>query len=207
MRFARFTSLILLVLFLSAGCNEGAKRVRTYQNAREHFVSGNDWFESGGYEKAIAEFNLAIEIDPEYPRFYWERSKAYEKMGNIVRAIYDMQKYIQLNPEDPGEAQRRLTALRDPREVKPETTKTAGTEKIPLKLGPPVEYIPAQTTPGVATAIAPPPPRKTDRNRSRSRASPLQLQRTGTPWLSATTPTATSPCVIRSTTPTTWPGH
>jgi tetratricopeptide (TPR) repeat protein len=52
------------------------------------------------YDEAIAEFNKAIEIDPDFADAYYNRGIANSKKGNLNQAISDYTKAIQINPND-----------------------------------------------------------------------------------------------------------
>jgi tetratricopeptide (TPR) repeat protein len=51
-------------------------------------------------EKAIADFNLAIELQPEYSYRYSSRAYARDFFGDIDGAIEDYEKAVLLDPED-----------------------------------------------------------------------------------------------------------
>ena len=52
---------------------------------------GRDLMDSGDYDRAIAAFNEAIQLDREYPALYSDRGQAYFKKGNYQQAISDFQ--------------------------------------------------------------------------------------------------------------------
>jgi len=52
------------------------------------------------YDEAIAEFNKAIEIDPDFADAYYNRGIANSKKGNLEKAISDYSKAIEINPRD-----------------------------------------------------------------------------------------------------------
>lgn len=53
------------------------------------------------HDKAIADFNKAIELDPEYALAYSTRGFAYTKLGEKEKAISDFEKCIELS-ENPA---------------------------------------------------------------------------------------------------------
>ena len=52
------------------------------------------------HEKAIADYNKVIALDPEYARAYNNRGTAYGKLKKHEKAFEDYNKAIALNPED-----------------------------------------------------------------------------------------------------------
>jgi len=51
--------------------------------------SGNNLFDKGDYEQAIATYNEAIKLDDNYPALYSDRGQAYFKKGDYKKAISD----------------------------------------------------------------------------------------------------------------------
>ena len=51
-------------------------------------------------DKAIAEFNQAIRINPQYALAYFRRGIAYSRKGDYARAIADFDRALQLSPDD-----------------------------------------------------------------------------------------------------------
>ena len=54
-------------------------------------------YQSGQYMDAIKAYGQAISEDPENPRLYWGRGRAYEKLNEFQTAIQDYSKAIKLN--------------------------------------------------------------------------------------------------------------
>jgi len=61
---------------------------------------GNDLMSNGDYDRAIAVFTEAIQIDPAYPALYSDRGEAYYKKGDISHAISDFQRAYDGMPEN-----------------------------------------------------------------------------------------------------------
>lgn len=60
---------------------------------------GNAWINSKGeYDKAIADYTKAIEIDPRYAFAYNNRGLAWGKKGEYDKAIADYTKAKEVNP-------------------------------------------------------------------------------------------------------------
>lgn len=60
---------------------------------------GIDYEHKGQYDKAIAKFNKAIELDPEDYLYYMSRADCYLAEGEYDNAIADCNKVIELHPE------------------------------------------------------------------------------------------------------------
>jgi len=61
---------------------------------------GNQWDRMGQFEKAIADHNEAIRIDPTYGAGYMHRGNIYARHGDYDRAIADQSEAIRLGPRD-----------------------------------------------------------------------------------------------------------
>jgi energy-converting hydrogenase Eha subunit A len=59
---------------------------------------GMVFFKAGVFDKAIADFDQAIGMDPEYAKAYYNRGSTYDKMGELDKAIVDYRKTISLDP-------------------------------------------------------------------------------------------------------------
>lgn len=70
--------------------------------ALAHMERGGLWFQKQRYDKAAADFGEAIRFDPDYPYYepYHRRADAWEKLGDLDRAIADYSKIIELNDND-----------------------------------------------------------------------------------------------------------
>ena len=51
-------------------------------------------------DKAIADYNKAIEINPKFAGFYANRGNIYQNQGNLQQAISDYNNAIDRNPND-----------------------------------------------------------------------------------------------------------
>ncbi len=59
---------------------------------------GMVFYKAGVFDKAIADFDRAIGMDPEYAKAYYNRGSTYDKMGELDKAIVDYRKTISLDP-------------------------------------------------------------------------------------------------------------
>jgi len=72
------------------------------ENADAYHKGGYTYGEKGEYEKAIADYNKAIELNPNDADAYYNRGCTYGETGEYEKAIADFDKVIQLNPSDAG---------------------------------------------------------------------------------------------------------
>ena len=63
------------------------------------FNSGVDKYYQGDYQGAIADYDKAIEIDPQFEDAYYWRASAKTKLGDHQGAIADWTKVIELIPK------------------------------------------------------------------------------------------------------------
>ena len=72
---------------------ESARLVADYKKG------GNEAFQEGRMEEAIAMFSMGIELDEKNHILYSNRSGAYCKMGKFERALDDANEVIEINPD------------------------------------------------------------------------------------------------------------
>jgi tetratricopeptide (TPR) repeat protein len=73
-----------------------------YPKEKEVFVSlGLSYLSSGAFNKAIAELNKALELDPNYGEAHNQLGYVYLATGDFSKAVEHLQKYVSLSP---GEA-------------------------------------------------------------------------------------------------------
>ncbi|MDY6950155.1 MAG: tetratricopeptide repeat protein [Thermodesulfobacteriota bacterium] len=90
-------SVLILLLTIALGCS-GAWGEFGKASALDHHVKGLRYQEKGKWDKAIAEYTKAIELNPEYGRAYLDRGGAYLNKGQYDQAIFDSTKAIALHP-------------------------------------------------------------------------------------------------------------
>ena len=65
------------------------------------FVSqGASYYNVGQYQRAIEDYDKAIELDPNNDRTYQQRGDCYVELGQYQRAIEDYGKAIELDPNN-----------------------------------------------------------------------------------------------------------
>lgn len=78
---------------------------------------GYSWYLKKNYQKAIADLDTALRLNPNRPDSHSLRSRAFEKIGMLERALSDMEQYIKVKPQDTRGLKRfgRLQAMLDAR--------------------------------------------------------------------------------------------
>ena len=69
-------------------------------DADAYYNRGDAYSEIGEYEKAVADYNKAIQVDPNDADAYYNRGCTYGEMGEYDKAIADFNKAIELAPND-----------------------------------------------------------------------------------------------------------
>jgi len=95
---------IIWLLSLAIICSfvaGGIELIPAYRIDKYH-RQANAYSEKGDYDNAIANYNKAIELNPESSRaaIYYNRGIAYSKKNDFDRAIADYNKAIEINPND-----------------------------------------------------------------------------------------------------------
>ena len=86
---------LILAALLASAC------ISFKSEAEEHYDAGVAFFEQGRFDKAIAEFNLAIELDPDSVASYTNLGLAYDRLEDFARAISAYTRAIALDPNKP----------------------------------------------------------------------------------------------------------
>ena len=94
--FFRIILKIFLILTILAGCEKTEEIKKTDPAAL--LSRGTAFVEKGQYDRAIAYFNKAIEINPRHADAYLNRGFAYHEKGQYDKAISDFTKAMELNP-------------------------------------------------------------------------------------------------------------
>ncbi|KAK9383091.1 uncharacterized protein V2V93DRAFT_364224 [Kockiozyma suomiensis] len=64
-------------------------------------AAGNDFYKSGSYSRAIDEYSRAVEVDPESPIYYGNRSMAYMQLGIFDKALQDSSTALEKSNANP----------------------------------------------------------------------------------------------------------
>ncbi len=99
MKVFRRIGVSVLVVFLTIGlCYSEAWGLFDKEKAKGHVTFGRNFLKNGQWDKAIAAFNKAIELDPKCVEAYITRGNAYNDKGQHDKAISDYTKVIEINP-------------------------------------------------------------------------------------------------------------
>jgi len=82
-------------------------RIPSNNNTMDYIKRGNEYLDRGDknnnkadYDLAIAEFNRAIQLDPNIATAYFGRGRGYLRKGDNSRAVTDYSQALRLNPND-----------------------------------------------------------------------------------------------------------
>jgi len=89
-------------------------RVGEAEDADAYNNRGFAYIQKGELDQAIADFDKAIELDPELAEAYNDRGYAYYLKGEVAKAVSDFEKCIELSndPRLVAKAQQLLDKLR-----------------------------------------------------------------------------------------------
>ncbi len=68
--------------------------------AKAYYSRGTEWTNQGNPERAIADFNLALELEPKFALALYNRALAWSSKGEPERAITDYNAMLTLTPRD-----------------------------------------------------------------------------------------------------------
>jgi hypothetical protein len=97
MRTLLTSGLLFTAVLLVAG-------VASAQDARELFSRGQAAYETGDYDTAVRNWTQAWEIDPR-PLLQYNLAQAYERLGQLDRAVASYRAYVEASPGDDARAQ------------------------------------------------------------------------------------------------------
>ncbi len=72
---------------------------------------GNDWAERGEFDRAIADYDAAISINPLFSEALVNRGVAWARKGDLTRAIADYDAALRVSPRDAKAIRNRSLAL------------------------------------------------------------------------------------------------
>lgn len=61
---------------------------------------GNAYGKKGEFDRAMADYAKAIELNPNFAKAHYGRGLAYEKTGDRVKAIGDYRKVLEIDPSN-----------------------------------------------------------------------------------------------------------
>ncbi|MEM3400055.1 MAG: ATP-binding protein [Candidatus Micrarchaeia archaeon] len=89
---------------------EGKERTRYYAqpesvsesptDAKTYYYRGNDYYEREDYDRAIANYNMAIVLNPKFAEAYFNRALAYYNKKEYDRSIADYTRAAELDPRN-----------------------------------------------------------------------------------------------------------
>ena len=108
-------SLGIVIAAVLATCFVGttavsAADVRAHAEAVAHNARGLAYLHAKSYYAAIAQFEAAIDLDPQYVAAYYDRGLAYEALGGFENALRSYNEVVRLNPGDADGFARRCFA-------------------------------------------------------------------------------------------------
>ena len=78
----------------------GSPRFKDRDLVRLYYNRGIEYDEKRDYDRAIADYNEVIHLDPIYAKAYCDRGNAWRNKGDLDRAIADYNEAIRLDPKD-----------------------------------------------------------------------------------------------------------
>lgn len=80
------------------GCTELLQQ--TPRHARARYKRAEAHQRLGRYKEAIEDYNAAIEIDQSNPDYFHDRGLAYDRLGDLDRALADLNRAMKLRPDE-----------------------------------------------------------------------------------------------------------
>lgn len=69
--------------------------------AKQHYAAGEEAFNKGRYEEALAKLNQCLQLDPAYAEAYVTRAATREQLKDLQGASTDYNIYLELRPDEP----------------------------------------------------------------------------------------------------------
>jgi tetratricopeptide (TPR) repeat protein len=91
----KFSHVILAVTLILIFCS----LTSCSTNPQQYLDSGDEYLKAGQTDEAIAQYNKALEINPELAKAYYTRGMAYRSEEKINEALQDFNKAIEINPD------------------------------------------------------------------------------------------------------------
>jgi lipoprotein NlpI len=68
--------------------------------AKAYYSRGTEWANRGNHDRAVADFELALQLDPKFAAAYYNRALSWSAKGESDRAISDYDAALKVNPSD-----------------------------------------------------------------------------------------------------------
>jgi lipoprotein NlpI len=68
--------------------------------AKAYYSRGTEWANQGNHERALADFDLALQLDPKFAAAYYNRALSWSAKAEPDRAISDYDAALKLKPND-----------------------------------------------------------------------------------------------------------
>src|SRR5215210_3219371 len=68
--------------------------------AKAYYSRGTEWANQGNHERALADFELALQLDPKFAAAYYNRALSWSAKGESDRAISDYDAALKMAPND-----------------------------------------------------------------------------------------------------------
>jgi lipoprotein NlpI len=68
--------------------------------AQAYYTRGTEWASQGNHDRALADYSMAIELDPKLAGAYFNRALSWSEKGDSDRAIADYDAALKLKPKD-----------------------------------------------------------------------------------------------------------
>jgi lipoprotein NlpI len=66
--------------------------------AQAYYIRGTEWAQQGNHDRAVADFGVAIDLEPKLAGAYFNRALSWSEKGDSDRAIADYEATIKLTP-------------------------------------------------------------------------------------------------------------
>jgi tetratricopeptide (TPR) repeat protein len=94
-----FCLVCLWIVIALAACGP-ATPTEEPPSAEEHFILGNEFSQTGDFEKAVEEYKKVLELDPQHVDAISNLGVAYYNLGQLDEAIEQYSKAIEIAPRD-----------------------------------------------------------------------------------------------------------
>lgn len=108
-RAKRFITVSLTVILLNLSCppfwlynSTSFANQPAHQNSQNYLAKGRTEFDKGQYSLTVKHLSEALKLDPNLAEAYFHRARALDLLGQPMRALKDVEKYIELSPRDPN---------------------------------------------------------------------------------------------------------